>query len=252
MDYTQSEDYPLLPLVNDQQQCNDFFNDFLNNIFTSAIDQGRLPPLPDAGFLTGDPSDPYLTHPFQISPGIDIILSSLVADPFIDQTLYAQAMNGDFLNGGLEAKLDSIAFSGPSETELHYYRTFHLSLKRPGCLAGALCSHAIFLIICESNADGASTHMDSEPNTTSSRRGDAGMRRPLREDTCGEHLHRFNLGPGTRSFGSSVRTCMRLYYRNSPLIIAFIGERNGHPERSNIHNLGCSPATDIGSLPSAL
>ena len=70
-----------------------------------------------------DPSDPYLAHLFQISPGIDKIISSLVAEPFMDQVLYAQAMNGDFLNGGLEAKLDSVMVGGPSEQELHYYRT---------------------------------------------------------------------------------------------------------------------------------
>jgi len=124
-DYTRSEDYSLLALPNDQQQCNDFFNEFLDNIFTTATSQGRLPlPLPDIGFSAGDPSDPYLAHPFQVSPAIDAIISSLVADPLMDQTLYAQAMNGDFLNGGLEAKLDSVMVSGPSETELHYYRTF--------------------------------------------------------------------------------------------------------------------------------
>lgn len=91
----------------------------------SATAQGRLPPpLPDIGVPVCDPSDPYLTHPFQISSGIDIIISSLVADPLMDQTLYAQAMSGDFLNGGLEAKLDSVMVGGPSDTELHYYRTF--------------------------------------------------------------------------------------------------------------------------------
>ena len=121
-DYTRLEDYSILTLPNDQQQCNDFFSEFLNNVFTGAAAQGRLP-LPDIGFSTGDPSDPYLTHPFQVSPAIDAIISSLVADPFMDQTLYAQAMNSDFLNGGLEAKLDSVMVSGPSETELHYYRT---------------------------------------------------------------------------------------------------------------------------------
>jgi len=123
--YTRPEDYPVLALANDQQRCSDFFDEFLNNVFTSATAQGRLPPPPpDFGLPTGDPSDPYLSHPFQLSPGIDIIISSLVADPFMDQILYAQAMNGDFLNGGLEAKLDSVMVSGPSETELHYYRTF--------------------------------------------------------------------------------------------------------------------------------
>lgn len=124
-DYSRSEDYPLLVPAKDQQQCNDFFNDFLNNVFTSATAQGRLPPpLPNIGFPISDSSDPYLTYPFQVSPGIDIIISSLVADPLMDQTLYAQTMNGDFLNGGLEAKLDSVMVSGPSETELQYYRTF--------------------------------------------------------------------------------------------------------------------------------
>jgi len=124
-DYTLPEDYPLLALANDQQRCNDFFIEFLNNVFTSATAQGRLPPaLPDIGFPASDPSDPYLTYPFQVSPGIDIIISSLVADPFMDQTLYAQAMDGDFLNGGLETKLDSVTVSGPSEAELQYYRTF--------------------------------------------------------------------------------------------------------------------------------
>lgn len=122
-DYTRSEDYPLLDLSNGQQRCNDFFNEFLNNVFTSATAQGRLPlALPDIGVLS-DPSDPYLTHPFQISSGIDTIISSLIADPLMDQTLYAQAMDGDFLNGGLEAKLDSVTVSGPSEAELQYYRT---------------------------------------------------------------------------------------------------------------------------------
>lgn len=124
-DYTRSEDYPHLTLSNGQQSCNDFFNEFLNNVFMTATAQGRLPlALPDIGVPTSDPSDPYLTHPFQVSSGIDIIISSLVADPLMDQALYAQAMNGDFLNGGLEAKLDSVMVSGPSETELHYYRTF--------------------------------------------------------------------------------------------------------------------------------
>jgi hypothetical protein len=104
---------------------NDFFNDFLNNVFTSATAQGRLPPaLPDVGIPSADSFDPYLTYPFQMSPEIDKIISSLVADPFMDQTLYAQAMHGDFLNGGLEAKLDSVMVSGPSEMELSYYRTF--------------------------------------------------------------------------------------------------------------------------------
>ena len=125
-DYTRSEDYPLLALSNDhQQRCNDFFNEFLDNIFTTATAQGRLPPsLPDIRFSASDPSDPYLAHPFQVSPSIDTIISSLIADPFMDQTLYAQAMDGDFLNGGLEAKFDSVMVSGPSEAELHYYRTF--------------------------------------------------------------------------------------------------------------------------------
>ena len=211
-DNTRSEDYSLLTLSNDQQRCDDFFSEFLNNVFTTATTQGRLPPpLPDIGFPNGDPSDPYLAHPFQVSPAIDMIISSLVADPFMDQILYAQAMNGDFLNGGLEAKLDSVMVSGPSETELSYYRTFiHFSLKLLEYLTGALCSHAIFLIVCKSNADGTSTHMDLEPNTTTSRRGDAGMRRPLREDACGEHLHHFNPGPSTRSFGGSIRKCRRL------------------------------------------
>jgi hypothetical protein len=49
----------------------------------------------------------------------------------MDQTLYAQAVNGDFLNGGLEAKLDSVMVSGPSETELHYYRTFLCQFTSP-------------------------------------------------------------------------------------------------------------------------
>jgi hypothetical protein len=125
LDFTRSEDYPLLTLPNDQQRCNDFFNDFLNVVFTSATGQGRLPPvLPATGIQTSDPSDPYLTHPFHVSSGIDAIISSLVADPFMDQTLYAQLMDGDFLSEGLEAKLDSVMVSGPSETELQYYRTF--------------------------------------------------------------------------------------------------------------------------------
>lgn len=142
-DCTRPEDYPLLALPNDQQRCNDFFNEFLNNVFTSATAQGRLPPpLPDLGFPTGDPSDPYLIHPFQVPPGIDIIISSLVADPLMDQTLYAQAMNGDFLNGGLEAKLDSVTVSGPSETELHYYRTFFVNAPLPQA-AGVLNGSAL-------------------------------------------------------------------------------------------------------------
>jgi len=104
----------------------------------SATTQGRLPPaLPDIGFLTSDPSDPYLTHPFQMSPGIDKIISSLVADPFMDQALYAQAMNGDFLNGGLEAKLDSVAVGGPSEPELQYYRTSLCQRGSPRNVQGA-------------------------------------------------------------------------------------------------------------------
>ena len=123
-DYTRSEDYPLLSLPNDQQRCNEFFNEFLNNVFLSATAQGRLRlPSPDIGFSPSNPSDPYLTHPFQVSPGINTLLSSLVADPLMDQVLYAQVMNGDFLSGGLEAKLDSVMVSGPSETELQYYRT---------------------------------------------------------------------------------------------------------------------------------
>lgn len=124
-DYTHPEDYPLPTLSVDQQQSNDFFNEFLNNVFTTATAQGRLSPaLPDIGIPFGNPSDPYLFHPFQISPEIDKIISSLVADPFMDQTLYAQAVSGDFLSGGLETKLGSIMVSGPSETELQYYRTF--------------------------------------------------------------------------------------------------------------------------------
>jgi len=124
-DHTVSEDYPLPTLANGQQWYNDFFIEFLNNIFTSATAQGRLPPaLPDTGFQASGPSLPRLTHPFQVSPGIDIIIPSLVADPLMDQTLYARAMNGGFLHGGLEAKLDSVMVSGPSEMELQYYCTF--------------------------------------------------------------------------------------------------------------------------------
>jgi hypothetical protein len=114
----------------DQQRSNDFFNDFLNNIFTNATAQGRLPPaLPDIGIPSGNPSDPYLAHPFQVTPGIDKIISSLIADPLMDQALYAQAMNGDFFDGGLEIKLDSVMVSGPSETELQYYRKFSFNVS---------------------------------------------------------------------------------------------------------------------------
>lgn len=82
------------------------------------------PALPDIGIPFNNPYDPYLTHPFQLSPEIDKIISSLVADPLMDQTLYAQAVSGDFFDGGLETKLDSVMVSGPPETELQYYRTF--------------------------------------------------------------------------------------------------------------------------------
>ena len=122
-DYTHPGHSPLLTLPSSQQRSNDFFNEFLNNIFTSATDQGRLPPaLPDIGVPFGNPSDPYLAHPFQVTPGIDKIISSLVADPLIDQTLYAQALSGDFFDAGLQAKLDSVMVSGPTEAELRYYR----------------------------------------------------------------------------------------------------------------------------------
>ena len=91
----------------------------------NATAQGRLPPvLPDTFTPSGNPTDPYLAYPFQISPEIDKIISSLVADPLIDQTLYAQAMSGDFFNGGLETKLDSVMVSSPSDAELQYYRKF--------------------------------------------------------------------------------------------------------------------------------
>lgn len=127
-DFTHSEDYPFLTLPMDQQRSNDFFNAFLNNVFATVTAQGRLPPaLPDIGISSSnlsDPYNPYLLHPFQVSPEIDKIISSLVADPLMDQFLYAQAANGDFLSGGLESKFDSIMVSGPSETELQYYRTF--------------------------------------------------------------------------------------------------------------------------------
>ena len=199
----------------------------------SATAQGRLPPaLPDIGVPTSDPSDPYLMHPFQVSPGIDVIISSLVADPLMDQTLYAQAMNGNFLDGGLEAKLDSVMVSSPPETELHYYRAFLCSrfLKWPDHLARAFCSHAIFLIICESNAGGAPVCVDCEPGTTASRWGDAGVRRSLREDARSERLHRFNFGPGAGPFGGSIRTCVQLYYRNFHLTLISTGKRNRNSE----------------------
>lgn len=123
--YARSEDYPLPTLQTDQQGSNEFFNEFLNNVFATATVQGRFPPaLPDIGIPSNNPFDPYLVHPFQVSPEIDKIISSLVADPLMDQILYAQAVNGDFLNGGLEIKLDSVMVSGPSETELQYYRAF--------------------------------------------------------------------------------------------------------------------------------
>lgn len=124
-DYAHSKGYPLSNLPIDQQRSNDFFNEFLNNVFASTTAQGRLPPaLLEFGVPFSNPSDPYLTHPFQLSPEIDKIISSLVADPLMDQVLYAQAVSGDFFNGGLETKLDSVMVSGPSEAELQYYRTF--------------------------------------------------------------------------------------------------------------------------------
>jgi hypothetical protein len=136
-DYSHTENYPLLALTIDQQRNNDFFNEFLNNVFATATAQGRLPPaLPDIGILPSNQSDPYLIHPFQISPEIDKIISSLVADPLIDQTLYARAVNGDFLKGGLEKKLDSVMVSGPSEAELQYYRKFFNALSHE--IAGVL------------------------------------------------------------------------------------------------------------------
>ena len=85
---------------------------------------------------------------------------------------------------------------------------------------GALYSHAFFLIVCESNADGAPLYVDPKPNTTASRWGNASVRRSIREDAAGEQLHYINLGSSTRSLGSSIRTCRRFYYRNivfSPL-----------------------------------
>jgi hypothetical protein len=123
-DYAHSEHSPLLTLPAGQQRSADFFNQFLNNIFTSAIGQGRLPPaLPDIGVPFGNPSDPFLAHSFQVTPDIDKIISSLVADPLMDQTLYAQAMNGDIFDADFQAKLDSVMFSGPSAAELQCYRT---------------------------------------------------------------------------------------------------------------------------------
>lgn len=77
--------------------------------------------------------------------------------------------------------------------------------KLPECLAGALYSHVIFLVICESNANGASAYVDSEPNATPSNRGDAGEWRSLREDTRCERLYRFNPCSSTGPFSSSIR-----------------------------------------------
>jgi hypothetical protein len=86
---------------------------------------------------------------------------------------------------------------------------------------GALCSHAIFLVVCESNAGGAPAYVDPEPNATASHWGDAGVRRSLREDARGERLYHFDPGPGTRSFGGSIRKCRLLHCRNvvSPLYL---------------------------------
>ena len=78
---------------------------------------------------------------------------------------------------------------------------------------GALCSHPIFLIICESNAGRAPVYMDPEPNTAASRWGVAGVRRSLREDAHGERLHHFNFSPGAGPFGGSIRRCRRVNLR---------------------------------------
>jgi hypothetical protein len=86
-----------------------------------------------------------------------------------------------------------------------------------GVLSGVLFSHAVFLIVCESNPGGAPAYVDHEPNTTTSDWGDAGVRRSLPEDTRSERLHYFDFGPGSRSLGGSIRTCRRIYRRNIPL-----------------------------------
>ena len=84
---------------------------------------------------------------------------------------------------------------------------------------GALCSHAIFLIICESNAGRAPVYMDPKPNTAAPRWSVAGVRRALPEDARGERLHHFNFSPGAGPFGRSIRKCRRVNHRNrlSPL-----------------------------------
>jgi len=79
------------------------------------------------------------------------------------------------------------------------------------------CSHAIFLIICETNAGGAPAYVDPGPNATASSWGDAGVRRSLREDARSERLHHFNFGPGTGSVGGSICMCGRLSSQNRPL-----------------------------------
>lgn len=127
-DFAHPQDPSLLANPINQQRSNDFFDKFLNNIFTCAAAQGRLPPaLPEIEIPSANPADPYLAHPFQVTPEIDKIISSLVADPLMDQSFYAQAMNGDFSSRGLETKLDSVMVSGPSETELQYYLVLFFS-----------------------------------------------------------------------------------------------------------------------------
>lgn len=77
---------------------------------------------------------------------------------------------------------------------------------------GTFCSHAIFLVLREPNAGGTSTCVDSEPNTITSCWRDAGVRRPLRENPCGECLHHFNFGTGTGPSGGPIRTRGQAYF----------------------------------------
>lgn len=232
-DYSHSEEYPCPTFPIDQQRNNEFFNEFLNNIFATATAQGRLPPaLPDIGIPFSNTSDPYLMHPFQVSPEIDKILSSLVADPLMDQALYAQAVNGDFLTGGLETKLDSVMVSGPSETELQYYRTFstYLTMKSRSVKIRILRSHVVFLILREPDAGSTSTYVGHEPNVASSRWGDAGVRRSIREDACSECLHHLNFSTGTGPSGGSIRTREQPSFCDYTLTSMPVGERNCHSE----------------------
>ena len=141
--------------------------------------------------------------------------------------------DGDFLGRGLEEESDSVVVGGPPETELRYYRTSlrpHPSLRSLECLARTFCSHTVFLIIYEPNAGGAPVYMDHEPNTAASRRGDAGVRCPLREDARSKRLYHFNFGPGTRPVGGPIRTHGQSYSQNELLTPTLTGEGNGHSE----------------------